>query len=54
MPTPVTGKEWVIGSGHGVGFWERVPLPECRGPGQSPGSFEAFNILQRNIELNNI
>jgi len=54
MPTPVTGKAWVIGGGHGLGFGEGVPLLECRGPGQSPGSFEIFNILQRNTELKNI
>jgi len=37
-----------------VGFWEGIPLLECRGPGQSPGSFEILNILQRNTELKNI
>ena len=31
-----------------------ISLPECRCPEQSPGSFEIFNILQRNIELKNI
>jgi len=29
------------------------PLHECRGPGQSAGNFEIFNILRRNIELKN-
>jgi len=54
MPTPVTGKALVIGGRHGVGFGEGVPLHERRGPGQSPGSFEIFNISRRNIELKNI
>jgi len=46
----IDGEGLLIGGGHEMGFGEGYPFLNVG----CPGSFEIFNMLQRNIELQNI